>query len=35
MTIYKEQISVQSHGTTPTYVDITPIVKTAIKNIML
>ncbi|MEG2898386.1 MAG: YjbQ family protein [Eubacterium sp.] len=32
MTVYKEQISVQSHGNTPTYTDITPMVKEAIKN---
>ena len=32
MTVYKEQISLNSHGTTPTYLDITPQVKEAIKN---
>ncbi|HIX68205.1 MAG TPA: YjbQ family protein [Candidatus Anaerostipes excrementavium] len=32
MAVYKEQISVQSHGKTPTYVDITPQVKEAIEK---
>ena len=32
MTVYKEQISLNSHGSTPTYLDITPQVQEAIKN---
>ncbi len=32
MTVYKEQISLQSHGDTPTYVNITPQIKKAIEN---
>lgn len=32
MAVYKEQISVKSHGKTPTYVDITPQVKEAIEK---
>lgn len=32
MTIYKETIQAQSHGTTPTYVNITPQVREAIKK---
>ena len=30
MTVYKEQISVESHGNTPTYINITPQVREAI-----
>ena len=32
MTVYKETIAVQSHGMTPTYINITPEVRKAIKN---
>lgn len=32
MAVYKETIQVESHGNTPTYVNITPQVKEAIKN---
>lgn len=32
MAVYKETIEVKSHGTTPTYVNITPQVKKAIEN---
>lgn len=32
MSVYKEQILLQSHGGTPTYVNITPQVKEAIEN---
>ena len=32
MAVYKETIQVESHGTTPTYINITPQVKEAIAN---
>jgi thiamine phosphate synthase YjbQ (UPF0047 family) len=32
MAVYKEQIEVQSHGTTPTYINITPQVRAAIEK---
>ena len=32
MAIYKEQINLKSHGTTPTFINITPQVKEAIAN---
>lgn len=32
MTVYKERISLKSHGDRPTYLDITPQVKAAIEN---
>ena len=32
MAIYKEQIEVQSHGNTPTYLNITPQVRAAIEK---
>ena len=32
MAVYKETILVESHGTTPTYVNITPMVKAAIEK---
>ena len=32
MAVYKETIAVESHGTTPTYVNITPQVRAAIQN---
>lgn len=32
MAVYKETIQVESHGTTPTYVNITPMVKEAIEK---